>query len=205
MKTMRFLLLTGTIIMTTIPCTVVQSQDKDNGSKADPDVKWEVRKEYDENGNLIYYDSSCVHSWKHFDFPGPGIGHAFDDFDSLFEHRPFAFGPFSELMDSLDLDFYLDSSIFRGPQGFRPFTGSPDSIWMDSFFPDSLFPDAFMPFEEFFPPSFHGPDVFFDRHKEWIERFREEFTFPVDSLNHVHPKWHQLPRQQKKPARSIEI
>ena len=96
MKTMRFLLLTGTIIMTTIPCTVVQSQDKDNGSKADPDVKWEVRKEYDENGNLIYYDSSCVHSWKHFDFPD-------------------------------------------------------------------------------------------------------------DSLNQVHPKWQQLPRQQKKPARSIEI
>jgi hypothetical protein len=60
MKTMRFLLLTGSIIITTIPCTMVQSQDKDHGCKADPDVKWEVRKEYDENGNLIYYDSSCV-------------------------------------------------------------------------------------------------------------------------------------------------
>jgi hypothetical protein len=150
---------------------VVQSQDKDTGLKTNPDIKWEVRKEYDENGNLIYYDSSCVQSWKHFDFPGPGTGHAFDDFDSLFKLRPFAFGP----------------------------------IWMDSFFPDSLFPNAFKPFEEFFPPSFHGPDVFFDRHEEWIEKLREQFTFPEDTLNRLPPNWQQLPLQQKKSARAIEI
>lgn len=100
-----------------------------------------LQKEYDEQGNLIYYDSSYIQAWKHFDF-----------------------------MDSLDLDFHLDSSILQGSY-------------------------ELMPFEEFFPPSFHGPDVFFDRHKEWIVKFQEEFN----------PQWQQLPGQQKKSARSIEI
>jgi hypothetical protein len=210
--------------MITMACTAVQSQDTEPGRKSDPDVKWEVRKEYDEHGNLIYYDSSCSQTWKHFDFPGPGGGYAFEDLDSLFgeffhfpegmfEHHPFAFRPFSEFVDSLDLDFYLDSSIFHGPHGFKPFRNFPDSVWMDPFFPDSLFPDAYKPLEEFFlpdqfpfnPHSFHGPDGFFDWHKEWIERFLEEFTFPDDSLDQLHPKWQQLPRQQKKPATGIEI
>lgn len=43
-------------------------------------------------------------------------------------------------------------------------------------------------FEEFFPHSFHGPDVFFDRHKEWIEKFQEEFTFPYDSIDQFNPQ-----------------
>ena len=174
MKTMRFLLITGLTVLITTPLAVVQSQDTEPGHKADPDVKWNVRKQYGEYGNLIKNDSSCVHTWNHFDFPGLGRGHAFEDLDSLFgdffhfpegmfEHHPFAFGIFNDFMDSLEQDFYLDSSFFHGPEGF------------------------------------------FDRHKEWIESFREEFTFPNDSLNQLHPKWQRLPRQQKKPAMGIEI
>jgi hypothetical protein len=139
MKTMRFLLLSGFAILITAHLTVAQSQDTEPGNKADPDVKWNVTKKYDEHGNLIYYDSSSVHTWNHFDFPGPEGWNVFEDLDSLF-------------------------------------------------------PDGFMPFEESF-----------DRHKEWIGKFREGFTFPGDSLNQIHPKWQQLPQQQKKPARRIEI
>jgi hypothetical protein len=115
-----------------------------------------------------------IKTWKHFDFPEPGGGYAFEDLDSffggffhfpegMFEHHPFTFGPFSEFMDSLNLDFYPDSSFF------------------------------------------HSPDGFFDRHKEWIESFQEDFNFPDDSLHQFHPRWQKLPRQQKKPARTIEI
>lgn len=174
--------------MITMPGNMVQSQDTKPGRKADPDVKWNVRKQYDEHGNLIYYDSSCVQSWKHFNFRGPGGGQVFDNLDSVFgdfSHFPqdmfedhLAFEPFSEFMDSLDLDFYLDSSIFNGSQSFTPFRGFPDSAWMDGFF---------------------------DSYKEWIGRFKEDFTFPKDSLNHHHPKWQHLPQKQKKPARGIEI
>jgi hypothetical protein len=121
--------------MTTTSLAVAQSQDTVPGQKTDPEVKWNVMKQYDEHGNLIYYDSSCVHTWNHFDFPGPEGGNSFRDLDSLFG------------------DFFQ-------------------------------FPDAFMPFEDFFPPSFLGPD---------------------DSLYQFHPKWQQLPQQKKKPARSIEI
>jgi hypothetical protein len=150
-----------------------------------PDAKWEVRKEYDEQGNLIYYDSSYIKTWKHFDFQGPGDIHAFKDLDSLFG------------------DFFHDpGKMFKQ----HPFSGFPDSTFLDQFFPDSLFPDAFLPFGDFFPPSFHGPDVFSDRHKEWMEKLREEeFSFPDDSLFQHHPKWQQLPGQQKKPSRVIEI
>jgi hypothetical protein len=170
MNKMRFPVLTGAILLITMPCTMGQSQDTVPGRQADPDIKWEVRKEYDEQGNLIYYDSACSHTWKHFDFPGPGEGWVFED-------HPFAFGPFSEFWDSLDLDFYLDSSFLLEPQGFMPFN----------------------------PLLFHSPDVFFDRHKDWMERFRKEFFLPEDSLYRFHPEWQALPRHQKKSARESEI
>jgi len=119
MKMMRSLLITGAVIMITMLFSGVHAQEPGPGHNTHPDAKWEVRKEYDEQGNLIYYDSSYIQTWKNFKFP-----------DDMFENHPF------------------------------------------TFFPDSLFTDDFMPFEEFFPHSFHGPDVFFDRHKEWIEKFR---------------------------------
>jgi hypothetical protein len=67
-----------------------------------------------------------IETWNHFDFPEPGGGYAFEDLDSffggffhfpegMFEHHPFTFGPFSEFMDSLNLDFYPDSSFFHSP------------------------------------------------------------------------------------------
>lgn len=189
MNLIRYLLIMSVMTSMTWTSAVVLAQDPDleSDSKSQPDVKWEVRKEYDEHGNLIYYDSSCSHTWKHFDFPGFGGSPAFEDLDSLFS------------------DFFLDSSFFHRPHGFESFRNFPDSAWMDPLFPDSLFPNAYIPFEEFYPRYFHGPDGFFDRHKDWIERFRKEFTFPDDSIHHFHPEWQQLPLHQKKPARVIEI
>jgi len=60
---------------------------------------------------------------------------------------------------------------------------------------------------DFYPDSsfFNSPDGFFDRHKEWIESFQEEFSFPDDTLHQFFPKWQQLPRKEKKPSRTIEI
>ena len=205
---MRILISINVIFMISLSCTLVQAQDPEPDHKPQPDVKWEVRKEYDEHGNLIYYDSSCSHTWKQHGFPEFEEGHLFEHLDSLFghffnfpegpfEHHPFAFGPFVEFTDSLDLDFYLDSSFFNKPYGFNPFKDFSDSTWMDLFSPDSLFPDAFMPFDD--------PHEFFERHRERMERFREEFTFPFDSIHHFHPEWQQLPLHQKKPARGIEI
>ena len=123
--------------------------------------------------------------------------------DTLFQFHPFTFAPYRDFMDSLDLDFYLDSSLFLRPHGFRNFRYFPDTAWMDSFLPDSLFPDAYIPFFEV--PKFHFPQDFFEKHHEWMERFFEGFTFPDDSLHRFHPKWQQLHRRQKKSAQGLEI
>ena len=181
-----------------------------------PDEKWDVKKEYDEHGNLIYYDSSYSRTWKHFEFPGQAEWHMPENLDSMFgdffqfpegmlKQRSFSFSPFHKFMDSMNMDFYLDSSIFQMPHGFDPFNHFPDSAWMDGFFPDSTFQDAFVPIEEFFPPSFHGPNEYFDKHQELLEKFRQQFSFPDDSLYQLHPKWQQLPGKQKKRPRGIEI
>jgi hypothetical protein len=218
------MVLTGAFMLITIPSTIVQSQDTEPGRKVDPDIKWDVRKEYDEHGNLIYCDSAYSWTWENFDFTGPTGGYAFEDLDSLFgdfshfpegmfEPHAFSFGPFSEFPDSQDLDFYSDTSFFRIPHGYLPFWGNPDSSWMDSFFPEPHFPDAYIPIEEFFhsdlfpftPWSFHGPNEFFDRHKELMERFRKDLLIPGDSLHHIHPQKQLLPQHQKKSAIEIKI
>ena len=157
-------------------------QDPGPDSLARPEEKWEVKKEYDEHGNLIYYDSSYSRTWKHFDFPELGDWQKLEDLDSMFG------------------DFF-----FQMPQGFDHFRNFPDSAWTDRFFPDSMFQDAFVPFEDFFPPSFHGPNGFFDKHQKILEKFRQEFFPPDDTLHRLHPKWQQLPGQQKNRPRGIEI
>ncbi len=49
------------------------------------------------------------------------------------------------------------------------------------------------------------PDAKWKVQKEWMEKFREEVTFLYDSIDQFNPQWQQLPGQQKKSARSIEI
>jgi hypothetical protein len=211
MKTRKFLLFISMAGCGLLAGSWMQAQVSKPGQSGEPEEKWDVTREYDEHGNLIYYDSSYSRTWKHFDLPGFIEGHAFKDLDSLigdffhfpddpFEHLPFAFGPYSRFMDSLDMDW------------------CPDSAWMkpgftESFFPDSLFPDAFVPFEKFLspdhlfshPPDFYDRHEFFERHRERMEKLYEDFSSPEDSLHHFRPKWQQLHRDQKNAARGIEI
>jgi hypothetical protein len=191
----------------------IQAQEVKPGDQDKPDERWDVRKEYDENGNLYLYDSSYSRTWKNFDFPEFDAGPPFENLDSLFGdyfhfpdepfgHPPLVFGPFGEFMDSLDLDFYLDSSIFQTPHVFMPFPGLPDTARGDSCTPGWRFPDALLPFD---PGSFTDPHEFFRRHHEWMERFFDEFTIPDDTLDHFHPRWQQLPDRQKNPPQGTEI
>ena len=193
--------------------TWVQAQEAKPGDKDKPDERWDVKKEYDENGNLYYYDSSYSRTWKPFDFPEFEAGPPFENLDSLFGdyfhfpddpfgHLPLVFSPFGEFMDSLDLDFYLDSSIFETPHVFMPFPGLPDSARWDSCSPGLLLPDAYLPFH---PRLFPDPHEFFKKQHEWMEKFFYEFTFPDDTVDHFHPRWQQLPLRQKKPPQGTEI
>ena len=216
MKKIRFLITAGTIILFLSAGHPAIGQSPWPNRHAQPEEKWDVKKEFDEHGNLIYYDSSYSRTWKHFDFPGQGDWHTLEDLDSIlgdffrypegiFRNDPFSFSPFSHFMDSLNMDFYCDSSLFQRPFGLGSLRHFQDSAWMDRFFPDSMFQDAFVPLEEFFPPSFHGPEGFFDKHQELREKFWQEFSFPGDTLHRFDPKWQQLPGQQKNRPGGIEI
>ena len=76
MKITRSLFLPGVMAMFIMLFSRVQAQDMRPEHHVHPDAKWEVRKEYDEQGNLIYYDSYYSKTWKHFNLPD----------DSLLQH-----------------------------------------------------------------------------------------------------------------------
>jgi hypothetical protein len=213
MKSRRYLQTAMMMLSVSLAFTGLRAQDTKPGEKSLPDERWDVNKEYDEQGNLKYYDSTYSRTWKHFDFPEFDAWQPFESLDSLFgdffyapfdsfEYHPFSFGPFSDFIDSFDLEFKLDTTFFRQPHGFRPFSDFPDSNWMDFFSPDHLFPDADMPFH---PRSFYDPYGFFERHRERMEKFYKEFTIPDDSLHHFHPEWQQLPQKQKNSSQGLEI
>ena len=133
MKTMQYLSILVVLAILTLINNNLHAQEPEPAQKSQPEIKWDVKKEFDEHGNIIHYDSSYSWTWKHHGFPDPIDCFPFEDMDSLFAHPPFAFGPFRDFMDSFDLDFYLDSSLFHKPFGFRHFQGFPDSLWEESF------------------------------------------------------------------------
>ena len=90
-----------------------------------PEIHWDVNREYDENGNILRYDSTFTYYWK-----SPGM----DDFncDSLLSNFPSFFwkGPhmnhlyfdslYSEYLGSLP-DYFDEGFFFKFPFGYHPF------------------------------------------------------------------------------------
>ena len=115
------------ILISIVGFSFANAQDK----KAEPQEKSIVNKEYDENGNLIKYDSTFVWSWSgdstfQFDFPKndffsgkdfPGFGEMFSDsaFANHFNHPFFDFKQFeNQFPDSAfskHFEFFNDSSF----------------------------------------------------------------------------------------------
>lgn len=148
---------------------IAQRTDKLNKN---PDERITVNKEYDENGNLIGYDSTYIHTWSSdttVDFPFPD-----KDF--------FAFrGGFPDLGKMMK-QFFDDSTFFM------PFGGMDDSFFRNfhqpfsdsmfvmpfPFFSDSARKDPFS--EDWFNPAPHGfsgknPEKFrkqFENHDNWL-------------------------------------
>jgi hypothetical protein len=179
-----------------------------------PDVKIDVRKEYDDNGNVIRYDSSYVYSWSS---PSDGFSSWGSIPDSLFSK----FGGFDRMPfdnDSLFSRFFEDWRIFPD----NP-TGSPHADFFhgfEDFF--NQFGGFNDPFPQFFP--FDSIDSNFGDLLEQHQRMMEEFwngfgggpqiiiPAPIDSLgidkqrleNQTTP---EPPRsyQPKNPSKTIVI
>lgn len=161
-----------------------------------PEIRWDVNREFDENGNILRYDSTYTYYWKSpgmddfnydslfFNFPsffwkGPYGNHF--DFDSLFsEYHEFFPDPFDEGF-FFDFPFGHDPYIFSIP-------GFPD---MDEFTPFNhpfFFSDSLlnMPFQD---PFYNG---------SYIRRY---FDWPSNDSIH---SWHHAPLPFSDPFPGFE-
>ncbi len=210
MKTFSFL----TVFLMVLSLGIFNSFNswaQEKTKKNQPDIHWDVKKELDENGNIIHYDSTYSFRWS---FPGDTE----IDMDSLFKQYDLQFP-----------DIFQDD-FFRKP--FRPYSFFPPGFQTDPFdFPDSLFS---MPFEHpfFDDPDFHQffewrpdrndsthawhfKDPFFSRPFPDIYEYLQEqrkliekyfyYPFYPDSIPGYQPNWYKNPGHRKKFFKELEI
>jgi hypothetical protein len=158
--------------------TITFGQEHQQGKEKDPDEQIIVNKKYDENGNLIQYDSTYVHQWSSdstFQFN-------FQD-DDFFAGK--GFPDLQSFMNEFFNDSAMGGSVFPHGFGLSPFDdedffsqfrdGIPDSLRGNfSFNMDSTF--RYFPFDSLgmFPHGFVSPDL-----DEWQKQFNDHFSqFP---------------------------
>jgi hypothetical protein len=121
-----------------------------------PKGSWKVDKEFDENGNLIKYDS--IYSWS--------SSSKYDDLSSFAK---------DSLLKSFESKFFNDYSHFEN-QGFS------DLFTQDSLFSKHFFNDDF--FDSNFGKDFMDIDEIrqkmFARQKSFLEKYKSEFILPKD-------------------------
>jgi Ni/Co efflux regulator RcnB len=84
-----------------------------------PKEKWNVHREYDEEGNLIKYDSTYVWSYsnKFGDSLKVNLDSVMDSFKGYFEKSPFIFGEefyyFPKIDSMLERDFFREDYYFE--------------------------------------------------------------------------------------------
>ncbi len=176
---------------------------QDTTSVNTPDEQIIVNKKYDEQGNLIQFDSMYVHQWSstdstlQFSFPDNGSisGQGFPDVGNFFRE-------------------FMGDSTMRGQHGFDPFDddflkhfqqGAPDSAMMKRFYSyrDSSFFNA--PGGDklnHFPPGFM-PDM-----DELMQKFQQHFRDlqgEKDKMKHhgfqskeQQDEWQQLMEKHRK-------
>jgi hypothetical protein len=193
-----FFVLSMFLILVLIPAYGSAQNDPEK-QENQPEIKWDVQKHLDENGNLIWFDSTYSWSRSNHDFGNM-------DLDSIFKK-------FHGEFKSID-------SLFRIPFPSMPHTFSfpdefPDSLFTMPFGP-SPFPEAFM-----MPPdvegfnhlfSFPDPEVWYEHQKELFEHYREMFEhfhfmdpFHEDSLQNLQYRQRYHQGDQKKSGREVEI
>ena len=206
------------VIVTFLLSVVVfdtRAQQKEVPEK--PDEQIIVNKKFDEQGNLIEYDSTYIHQWSadttfHFGFPGdslsnhwnfPGIERFMNEFwnDSVFGRRflspqPFSFGfRFSPFDDE-------DSKNQQQPD-------LPDLPYQFDF-PyqfDSLFFDFGFGPNENLPPEFNHDffENFEDRLNRHFFRFRDEgYGFPGFKNDTHRKEWEELMQKHQKELNELQ-
>ena len=133
-----------------------ESKDRDEKIIKDPNATWKVDKEFDENGNLIRYDS--IYSWSSDD-----------------KYNNLSLSARDSLIQSFKSRFFTDFSGFEN-QGFE------DIFSKDSLFSNHFFNDDF--FRSDFGSDFMDIDKIrrqmIARQKFFLEKYQSEFIKPED-------------------------
>jgi len=162
---MRKIAILSLAAMLTVSCNA-QENKKEGELSNEHDIKlsssveplgtWKVDKEFDENGNLIRYDS--IYSWS-----------SADNFDALSAQER------DSILQSMQSEFYRNFSHFSN-QGFD------DIFSSDSLFTNRFFDDAF--FTSQFGADFRDIDRMHQRmeamRKEFLEKYQPELNKPVE-------------------------
>jgi len=161
---------------------------KDKKEKA-PDEQITVNKKYDENGNLIQYDSTYVHKWSsdstmHFAFPDDQFfsGKDFPDIDQFLK----------EFMNDSTFKSHQGISSLDNDEFFKHFGESfPDSLMQNfSMKHDSVYFDFPIDSLKDLPPKFM-PNI-----NELMQGLKDRWGTIPEPFKNMPPKF-QSPEQQK--------
>ena len=162
MKTFRYLLI-FMLSSVLVSCNAQTKTDKVDKIEEKPKIEqpqgtWKVDKEFDENGNLIRYDS--IYSWS--------SGGEFKDLPKIDR---------DSLLNNFESKFYRHFSQFKN-DGFEDIF-QPDSSFSNHFFNDDFFKSDF---GEDFMDIDKIRQKMFNRQKHFLEKYRKDFEKKRDSL-----------------------
>jgi hypothetical protein len=215
MKTQRFFL---TVLLIVLPIIKQQAQEKPE-DKTSPDTRYNVNREYDENGNLIGYDSSSVTTWGYSGSDSladiwsytPGV----DDTVSIDHPRPYSYNfklPGDEFLHipqfGFDIDFPDIDSILKGFE-FNFSMAPPDSS-MTPCYPYFDFHGSIPPMdfdiESYFYEMQRMMDDMLDRHQEFYRDFSDPDLQPSESDSITSPPVPEpMPAPQKYSEPELDI
>ena len=164
--------------------------------KKSPEEKSIVNKEFDENGNLIQYDSTYVWQWN----SDSTMNFSFDD--------NFAFGKeFPEMFNGFFNDSIFEQFGLLHDHQFQPFIDEEFFRHFQHSFPDSMSVQGF-PFEldsttsfqfgQQFPGNFDFQELE-DLQKQFQEQFKQHsFRIPEFKSHEQQEEWEKLMQKQQK-------
>lgn len=157
---MRKYILFFMVTMLSVSCNGQKNETKKSETKEhileQPKGNWKVDKEFDENGNLIRYDS--IYNWS---------SHSkLDDFSSINK---------DSLLKSFESRFFRDFSHFEN-QGFSD-VFSKDSLFSKHFFNDSFFGSDFS--KDFMDIDRIRQEMI-ARQKYFLEKYQKEIIKPEE-------------------------
>lgn len=176
--------------------TAVQVEAQEQKRNQNPDEQITVNKKYDENGNLIQFDSTYVRRWSsdttmQFAFPDHDFfaGKGFPDIDQFLH----------DFMSDSILGFQHGVTPFNRDEFFKPFRQTfPDSMLQNfSFRQDSLYFDFPMDSLPYLPPGFM-PDF-----NELMQGLHDHLGSVPNSFFDISPKF-LLPEQQNEWQQLME-